>query len=285
MRWIVSFFCLLVVFTGLSLALLYRPLLTSETARSSDDAQSILKKTDMLEITRPSKFDDEPFHQFHRETRQSFAAALGFGLGRGGVHILMGDGAVKFVTDSIEVDNVDGEEKSPYGLWGALGTRATQNELPNPSKSSKPIDVTKPPTQIETTKSKTTTDVPASLGSHMPMHFIGFRHLTPKPTNDSSFQWDLDEIQLVSIENAQVYVLEERVSNTPLQVETTLTRDYDAFENQAIQRMEDGDDVVVENHDGKVRMLGALRCEKACARCHKEPNRLLGAFTYRFTAR
>ena len=54
---------------------------------------------------------------------------------QGGAHILMGDGAVVFITDSIEagdknVGNViwNGTgvrapgSPSPYGLWGALGT-------------------------------------------------------------------------------------------------------------------------------------------------------------------
>lgn len=58
----------------------------------------------------------------------------------GGAHVLMGDGAVVFITDSIEagdpelptvvvqrrdvvgVASVPGT-KSNYGLWGALGTR------------------------------------------------------------------------------------------------------------------------------------------------------------------
>jgi len=67
---------------------------------------------------------------------------------QGGAHVLHGDGSVRFVTDSIEagdghqqsvyVDmNADGDlsdssvapsiagAKSPYGLWGALGTRAS----------------------------------------------------------------------------------------------------------------------------------------------------------------
>ncbi|GAA4470759.1 DUF1559 domain-containing protein [Novipirellula rosea] len=61
---------------------------------------------------------------------------------QGGTHVLMGDGAVKFITDSIESGDqtignvVDGGtgarapgSKSPYGLWGALGTRASKEVI------------------------------------------------------------------------------------------------------------------------------------------------------------
>lgn len=56
---------------------------------------------------------------------------------QGGVHVLMGDGAVVFMTDSVEAGNRNHGDvwlngtgdrapgsKSPYGLWGSLGTRA-----------------------------------------------------------------------------------------------------------------------------------------------------------------
>ncbi|WP_146400636.1 DUF1559 domain-containing protein [Planctomycetes bacterium CA13] len=47
---------------------------------------------------------------------------------QGGAHVLMADGAVRFITDSIEAGNYGATptagDKSPYGLWGALGTRA-----------------------------------------------------------------------------------------------------------------------------------------------------------------
>jgi prepilin-type processing-associated H-X9-DG protein len=61
----------------------------------------------------------------------------------GGAHLLMADGAVKFITDSIEAGNsrspcvycralssginsaVPPGSESPYGLWGALGTRGS----------------------------------------------------------------------------------------------------------------------------------------------------------------
>jgi prepilin-type N-terminal cleavage/methylation domain-containing protein/prepilin-type processing-associated H-X9-DG protein len=61
---------------------------------------------------------------------------------QGGVHVLMADGAVKFITDSIEAGNslngvvhlggtgnrVPGSI-SPYGLWGALGTRGNSEVI------------------------------------------------------------------------------------------------------------------------------------------------------------
>ena len=50
---------------------------------------------------------------------------------QGGAHVLMGDGAVKFITDSIEAGNSNAVpatagQKSSYGLWGSLGTRAAK---------------------------------------------------------------------------------------------------------------------------------------------------------------
>jgi len=66
---------------------------------------------------------------------------------QGGVHVLMGDGAVKFITDSIEAGSPthrtvrhDGTQMdptlptvpgspSPFGLWGALGTRASSEVI------------------------------------------------------------------------------------------------------------------------------------------------------------
>ncbi|EMI40373.1 DUF1559 domain-containing protein [Rhodopirellula sp. SWK7] len=61
---------------------------------------------------------------------------------QGGVHVLMGDGAVKFITESIESGNKTAEmvtqrgtggaspgSESPYGLWGALGTRASREVI------------------------------------------------------------------------------------------------------------------------------------------------------------
>lgn len=63
---------------------------------------------------------------------------------QGGAHVLMGDGAVKFITDSIEAGNNNNPPvsssgtaalfnqaglASQYGLWGKLGTRAVKEVI------------------------------------------------------------------------------------------------------------------------------------------------------------
>ena len=61
---------------------------------------------------------------------------------QGGAHVLMGDGAVIFITDSIEAGDQNigtvrrsrtgprapGSE-SPYGLWGAMGSKAARETI------------------------------------------------------------------------------------------------------------------------------------------------------------
>jgi prepilin-type N-terminal cleavage/methylation domain-containing protein/prepilin-type processing-associated H-X9-DG protein len=56
---------------------------------------------------------------------------------QGGCHVLMTDGAVRFITDSIEAGNQRAVAppiapqgiQSPYGLWGSLGTRASKEVI------------------------------------------------------------------------------------------------------------------------------------------------------------
>jgi prepilin-type N-terminal cleavage/methylation domain-containing protein/prepilin-type processing-associated H-X9-DG protein len=56
---------------------------------------------------------------------------------QGGCHVLMADGAVKFITDSIEAGNQNAVAPpialigiaSPYGLWGSLGTRGSKEVI------------------------------------------------------------------------------------------------------------------------------------------------------------
>ena len=54
----------------------------------------------------------------------------------GGVNATMADGAVRFITDSIDTGNLtvvknNARGKSPYGVWGAIGTRAGNDVVPD----------------------------------------------------------------------------------------------------------------------------------------------------------
>ena len=59
---------------------------------------------------------------------------------QGGSYMLMGDGAVKFITNSVDCGDISGPPRrasqaedstseSPYGLWGALGSANGQETI------------------------------------------------------------------------------------------------------------------------------------------------------------
>jgi prepilin-type N-terminal cleavage/methylation domain-containing protein/prepilin-type processing-associated H-X9-DG protein len=74
-------------------------------------------------------------YSWSRDWNDNFGAYAVSSRHQGGAHVLMTDGAVKFVTDSIESGNqerpmpgcdgsgADAGMQSPYGLWGKLGTK------------------------------------------------------------------------------------------------------------------------------------------------------------------
>jgi len=60
------------------------------------------------------------------------------------------------------------------------------------------------------------------------------------------------------------------------------TRPLDGFETAALQQLQAGTEIVVEEDAGELRMLGSLRAAKQCTECHAvSRGDLLGAFTYR----
>ncbi|MBB3205823.1 prepilin-type N-terminal cleavage/methylation domain-containing protein/prepilin-type processing-associated H-X9-DG protein [Rhodopirellula rubra] len=77
-----------------------------------------------------------------QDTQEGEGNATASSRHQGGIHVLMADGAVKFITDSIEAGNSEAIQvrhdgngftpagsQSPYGLWGALGTRAAKEVI------------------------------------------------------------------------------------------------------------------------------------------------------------
>jgi hypothetical protein len=101
---------------------------------------------------------------------------------------------------------------------------------------------------------------------------------------DSPADWKLERVDLVSLRKASgpaVYLSE----NLPkvAELKTADTRLLDDFESRALARLRTDENVVIEQADGLVRMLGALRADNNCIRCHTGlRGELIGAISYEF---
>lgn len=96
--------------------------------------------------------------------------------------------------------------------------------------------------------------------------------------------WKLRSLQLISVNKHDVpkaYAMKslpnmEHTSQAPM-------RDLDPFESRSMKRLEAGEDVVIQSHRNRVRMVGSMRTLVQCQSCHQtERGNLLGAFTYDF---
>jgi len=99
-----------------------------------------------------------------------------------------------------------------------------------------------------------------------------------------SGEWKLERLDLVSLRKPSgphVYLSENLPKVDALK--TVDTRLLDDFETRALARLRTADDVIIEESDGAVRMLGALRANNQCIRCHSgSRGELIGAFSYEF---
>jgi hypothetical protein len=100
---------------------------------------------------------------------------------------------------------------------------------------------------------------------------------------DASARWQIVSLELVSLlkhETPAAYVSK----NLPRMDDLTAapTRPLDEFEQDALQKLREGEELVVVEQADELRMLGSLRAAKQCTECHAvQRGDLLGAFTYR----
>lgn len=99
--------------------------------------------------------------------------------------------------------------------------------------------------------------------------------------------WTLERLELVSLlkfEGPRVYVLDHLPRMDQLQGLDVPTRELDDFETESLKKLWTQEDVVIEEVDDQVRMLGSLRAASQCLDCHSVPRgTLLGAFSYVLT--
>jgi hypothetical protein len=102
--------------------------------------------------------------------------------------------------------------------------------------------------------------------------------LPPRPVT-----WVMEKVELVSMLNQEksgVYPARGMGGRRPALGRPKI-RDLDTFEEQALARLQGGEELQVSTSAGEMRMLGAIRLRAECARCHDKPaGTLLGAFTY-----
>jgi hypothetical protein len=100
--------------------------------------------------------------------------------------------------------------------------------------------------------------------------------------NEAQASWRIASLELVSLlkhETPAAYVSK----NLPRMDELAQapTRLLDEFETNALRQLRSGEELVVEDLAGELRMLGSLRAAKQCTECHAvQRGDLLGAFTY-----
>ena len=198
---------------------------------------------------------------FHEGTVRNFATAPNQGRHRGGAHVLMDSGAVKFLTDTIENDESRSQSwtssreqgKSSYGLWGPLGARAKKVEVPK---------------RAAVTKSHPT---------------FGFDYLAPVFDRFGDETLTLVEMHLLSVQLDRVYLIDASMQEMPELPEDTPFRELNSFERKAIQDFEAGENVITDISQNSIRIVGSLRNERTCMQCHtdRRKDELLGAFTYR----
>jgi len=102
----------------------------------------------------------------------------------------------------------------------------------------------------------------------------------------TSRNWYLRNLQLVSLlkhNEPRAYITENLPNMEELSSDTVPTRTLDEFEQAALARLQQDEDIVIDDTSApnSIRMFGSLRADIHCLSCHSgDRGRLLGAFTY-----
>jgi hypothetical protein len=118
-------------------------------------------------------------------------------------------------------------------------------------------------------------------------HVVGFEpHRFTKMPGASAAplktEWRLVRLELIGLlrhERPKAYVS----AHLPRldELKDAATRDLDAVEQTALNRLEKDEDIVIDETPDRVRMVGSLRAGNDCVACHDAPRgKLLGALTY-----
>lgn len=105
-------------------------------------------------------------------------------------------------------------------------------------------------------------------------------------TVDKQIKWTVNRFQLVGLlmhQEPRVYLSEQLPNMEQLSKKDIETRQLNAFEIHGLKTLSEGENLAVSATSNRIVMLGAIRAESSCLRCHnKKEGALLGAFSYEF---
>lgn len=120
-------------------------------------------------------------------------------------------------------------------------------------------------------------------------HVIGFQahafRKMPEPVTSANktVRWQIEELDLISLlkhKTPRAYISD----NLPRmdELRDAPTRALDEFETYALEKLRDGEAIVIQQQRNQIRMLGPILAADQCLKCHNvDRGDLLGAFTYR----
>jgi hypothetical protein len=116
--------------------------------------------------------------------------------------------------------------------------------------------------------------------------FVSHRFMempTGSDVSSATRRWQVSRLELVSLlkfAEPAVYVSEYLPNMDELR--DAPTRPLDEFEHGGLSSLRGGEQLVVDERPGELRMLGAVRAARQCLDCHSvRRGELLGAFSYR----
>ena len=126
----------------------------------------------------------------------------------------------------------------------------------------------------------------AALGNQRVAGFKSHFFNQPKPVlSTSRGNWKLVRLELVSLlkfEEPRAYVTHKLPQME--QLKSAPTRALSSFESTALEKLWREEDLVHEEYESHIRMLGSIRAIESCRSCHRVAvGDLLGAFSYVLT--
>jgi hypothetical protein len=96
--------------------------------------------------------------------------------------------------------------------------------------------------------------------------------------------WSVNRLQLVSLlmhDTPRVYVSEKLPDMEDLNSSNAKTRPLNGFETNGLEILHQGEDVYTIATQNRIVMLGAIRADNNCLKCHSvKKDEMLGAFSY-----